>query len=162
MPRPARINPADRARGQRMEALFQTILDRDGLAYFYLNQTPLTVPAGYRGRLKRPDFAVGIPAVGTIAFDVKAKRPVQEHFLIDTEEHARLAAFEEAFNMTVWYAVFPPKMAPICYLFRNRDVLPLTTWAAGKPVLQMPLARCLVIDHRRDHLVAAVLGFSRR
>jgi hypothetical protein len=162
MPRRAAtaIRPADRARGQRMEQLFQAWLDRDGLPYFYFNQTPLTVPAAFKGRLKRPDFAVGLPGVGTIAFDVKAKRLSQDHFIIDVDEQARLAAFEEAFDMVVWYAIFPPREAPYCFLFRNRDILPVTTYAAGKPVLLMPCSRALYVDYSREELMPAVLGYG--
>ena len=43
------------------------------------------------GKIKRPDFLVGIPTIGTIAVDVKAKRVYADSIIIDAEEHRTLA-----------------------------------------------------------------------
>src|ERR1700694_4397622 len=47
---------------------------------------PVTV-GGTVGAAKRPDFIVGVPTVGPLAFDVKAKTPHDNAILIDELEH---------------------------------------------------------------------------
>lgn len=157
------IKPSDRARGFRIEALFQDWLDRDGVPYFYFDQTVFTVPMQLRGLIKRPDFGVGVVNVGMMAFDVKAKRLSDGHFIIDLDEHKRLAMFETCFNVTAWYAIFPPRRAPYCYLFRNRDLsAAVTFFLNGKPCLRFAEEKAIMIDHTRTELMRAVLGYGRR
>jgi len=43
-----------------------------------------------RGEIKRPDFLVGNPSIGTIAVDVKAKRVYRDALIIDAYEHRTL------------------------------------------------------------------------
>lgn len=157
------ITPADRARGARMETLFRRWLDRDGVPYVYFDQSPLTVPDQLRGQIKRPDFAVGVPNIGTLAFDVKAKGMRDGDFIIDVDEYRRFAMFETCFNMVVWYAVFPPRRAPFCYLFRNRDLTAgVTFYLGGKPCLRFDEAKALRVDHSSTQLMRAILGYDRR
>ena len=58
-----RITPADAARGAAAEDVFRDWLDASQVAHVYLDQTPITVPEALRGRIKRPDYLVGIPAL---------------------------------------------------------------------------------------------------
>ncbi|MEQ1695246.1 MAG: hypothetical protein ABL901_05325 [Hyphomicrobiaceae bacterium] len=154
------IKPSDRARGYRMEELFQDWLNRMGAPYFYFDQTTFTVPANLRGLIKRPDFAIGMPSVGTLAFDVKAKTMRDGTFIIDLDEHKRLMMFENCFNMTVWFAVFPPRRAPYCWLFRNRDLV-------GERVIRIKGCDCLcfgeenalMVDHSQDDLMPAIFAY---
>ena len=62
-----------RAQGQAAEDRFRAWLDRCRLAHLYIDQSPFTF-LDLHGKIKRPDFLVGIPTIGTIAVDVKAKR----------------------------------------------------------------------------------------
>lgn len=76
MPQPAAmftLPPELKAKGEQAEAAFRDWLNRSGVAYMYVEQSPLTVPERLRGRIKRPDYLVGIPHAGILAFDVKAK-----------------------------------------------------------------------------------------
>ena len=156
------IKPSDRARGFRMEDLFQAWLDRDGVPYFFFDQTVFTVPDQLRGLIKRPDFGVGVPNVGMLAFDVKAKGMRDGDFIIDVDEYQRLAMFESCFNMTVWYAAFPPRRAPYCYLFRNRDLATgVTYYLNGKPCLRFAESKALKVDHSKTELMRAVLGYHK-
>jgi hypothetical protein len=59
-----------RAQGQAAEVRFRAWLDRCVLPHIYVEQSPLTLPSALKGDIKRPDFLVGIPAIGTIAVDV--------------------------------------------------------------------------------------------
>jgi hypothetical protein len=152
------IKPADRARGQRIETLFKFWLDRDGLPYVYVDQSMFTVPANMRGLIKRPDFAVGIPNIGLIAFDVKAKALHKGQVLIDLDEHRKLLVFETCFHMVVWYAVFPPRHAPYAYLFRNRDLAgrePISL--KGKPCLRFAVDDAVAVNHRDSELLPAIM-----
>lgn len=152
------ITSANRARGQRIETLFQGWLNRDGLPYFYLDQSMFTVPANMRGLIKRPDFAVGIPNIGLIAFDVKAKALHKGDVLVDLDEHRRLATFETCFHMTVWFVVFPPRHAPYAYLFRNRDLAgsePVTI--KDKACLRYAVDDAVAVNHRDSELLPAIM-----
>ncbi len=101
---------------------------------------------------------VGIPSIGTLAVDVKAKTIYDDAILIDADEHRTLAAFETFFNMSAWFACFPPDAPHTCHLFLNRSLAALpVTKAKGKPAIAVPLRLTKPVDERRDFM-AAVLG----
>ena len=101
----------------------QDWLDRSRLAYLFLDQTPLTMPATHRADIKRPDFLVAIEGLGTMAVDAKAKAFIDGCFVLDASERRRLDGFETEFGIPVWYACFPPDEPRLCCLFRNRDLM---------------------------------------
>ena len=153
------MTPSERKRqGAAAEERFRTWLDRCHLPHIYVEQSPFTFPDHLKGEIKRPDFLVGIPSIGTIAVDVKAKRVYRDAILIDAAEHRTLAAFEVYFNMSVWFACFPPGEPHTCHLFLNRSLAGLAvTCAQGKDVLAVPLKLTRAADERRDFM-AAVMG----
>ena len=106
--------------GEGGERALQDWLDRSRLAYLFLDQTPLTMPATHRADIKRPDFLVAIDGLGTVAVDAKAKAFIDGCFVLDASERRRLDGFESEFGMPVWYACFQPAAPRLCYLFRNR------------------------------------------
>jgi hypothetical protein len=110
------------AQGEGGERKLQDWLDRSRLAYLYLDQTPLTIPAAHLANIKRPDFLVAVDGLSTIAVDAKAKSFIDGGFVIDVSERRRLDGFEAIFGIPVWYACFPPERPGRCYLFRNRDL----------------------------------------
>ncbi len=144
--------------GQAAEDRFRAWLDRCHLPHIFVEQSPMTIPQHLRGEIKRPDFLVGIPSIGTLAVDVKAKRTYRDAILIDAYEHRTLLAFETFFNISVWFACFPPDEPHTCYLFLNRAlaVLPVME-IKGEPVITVPLSMTKAVDERRDFM-AAVLG----
>lgn len=147
-----------RAVGAAAEDRFRAWLDRCHLPHIYVEQSPMTIPEHLKGEIKRPDFLVGIPTIGTLAVDVKAKRIYQDAILIDAYEHRTLSAFETFFNITVWFACFPPDAPHTCHLFRNASLAGLDdVTVQGKAVLAVPLRLTKPVDERRDFM-AAVLG----
>ncbi|WP_287389512.1 hypothetical protein [Ralstonia sp.] len=150
-----------RTQGQAAEDRFRAWLDRCVLPHLFVEQSPLTFPDGLRGEIKRPDFLVGLPTIGTIAVDVKAKRVYAQTLIIDADEHRTLANFETFFNISVWFACFPPGSGHDCHLFLNRSLvgLPVTT-REGKASIAVPLKMTKVVDERRD-FVAALMGAFR-
>ena len=88
-----------RAQGAAAEDRFRAWLDRCRLPHIYVEQSPLTFPETLHGKIKRPDFLVGIPTIGTIAVDVKAKRIYAETIIIDADEHRTLVNFETYFKI---------------------------------------------------------------
>jgi hypothetical protein len=149
---------ARKAQGQAAEDRFRAWLDRCHLPHIYVEQSPLTLPEHLKGEIKRPDFLVGIPTIGTLAVDVKAKTVYDHTILIDAHEHRTLAAFETFFNVTVWFACFPSDMPHTCHLFRNRSLAGLSVVTVkGKPAIAVPLRLTKPVDERRDFM-AAVLG----
>ncbi len=65
--------PERKQQGDAAEARFRAWLDRCVLPHIFVDQAPLTIPQALKGDIKRPDFLIGIPSIGTIAVDVKAK-----------------------------------------------------------------------------------------
>jgi hypothetical protein len=110
-------------RGEGGERALQDWLDRSKLAYLFLDQTPLTMPAAHRADIKRPDFLLAIEGLGTIALDAKAKAFIDGCFVLDASERRRLDAFETEFGIPVWYVCFPPAEPQHAWLFRNRDLM---------------------------------------
>ena len=150
-----------RAQGQAAEDRFRAWLDRCTLPHIYVEQSPLTMPQPLRGEIKRPDFLVGIPTIGTLAVDVKAKRIYQDAILIDAYEHRTLLNFETFFNISVWFACFPPDQPHTCHLFLNRALAGLPTKAVKREtVIPMPLRLTKPADDRRDFMATLLNAIS--
>lgn len=152
-----------RAQGQAAEDRFRAWLDRCTLPHIFVEQSPLTLPAALKGEIKRPDFLVGIPAIGTIAIDVKAKSVYGDSIIIDAAEHRTLLNFETFFTMSVWFACFPPDEPHTCLLMLNRTLagLPLTR-RKGKDAIAVPLSHMRLADERRDFMAALMGAISLR
>lgn len=152
-----------RAQGAAAEDRFRAWLDRCHLPHIYVEQSPFTFPAHLKGAIKRPDFLVGIPSIGSIAVDVKAKRIFKGAILIDAAEHRTLAAFEVYFSVSVWFACFPPDEPHTCHLFLNRSLAALRpARMAGKDVIAVPLTMTRPADERRDFMAAVMGAISLR
>lgn len=106
------IRPADAAKGAAAEERFRTWLDQSVLPHLYVEQSPLTVPGPLRGEIKRPDYLVGIPGVGLVAFDVKAKALYRGRLVFDVAEVRKLRAFSRLFHLTVFFACLDPEGGP--------------------------------------------------
>ena len=147
-----------RAQGAAAEDRFRAWLDRCCLPHIYVDQAPLSMPVPLRGEIKRPDFLVGVPTIGTAAVDVKAKRVYDDAIIIDAYEHRTLLNFETFFNITVWFACFPPDEQYTCHLFLNRTLAGLPPKSIkGEQVISVPLRLTKPADERRDFM-AALLG----
>jgi hypothetical protein len=116
-----------------------------------------------RGEIKRPDFLVGIPTIGTIAIDVKAKRVYDNAIIIDDYEHRTFMNFETFFNMSVWYVCFPPSEPGTCHLFLNRDLAGMqSSQRGGSLSLSVPLTATVTADPRRDFMAVLLSAISLR
>jgi hypothetical protein len=147
-----------KAQGQAAEDRFRSWLDRCCLPHIYVEQSPFTIPDPLRGEIKRPDFLVGIPSIGTIAVDVKAKRVYRDALIINAYEHRTLLNFETFFNTSVWFVCFPPDEPHTCHLFLNRSLAGLErTSLKGETVIAVPLMMTRPADERRDFM-AALMG----
>lgn len=124
------LSPELKAKGEKAEADFRAWLNRSGVAYMYVEQSPLTVPEALRGRIKRPDYLVGIPHAGTLAFDVKAKYVYDDHFIFDEDEVQKLSRFARLFNLTVYFACVD-----------DRDHTDRHWWVPLADLLQRPTER---------------------
>jgi hypothetical protein len=154
---------ARRTRGAAAEQRFRDWLDRCHLPHLYVEQSPLTFPRGLREVLKRPDFLIGVPTVGTIAVDVKSKRIYDHHLIIDAEEHASLLIFETSFNIPVWFAAFPPDGGHTCHLFCNRQLATLPdVMRKSKTFRRLPLRSTHIADDRRDFIAALMSAIRHR
>jgi hypothetical protein len=57
----------------------------------------------FRGKIKRPDYIVGIPGVELVAFDVKAKTSPRG-LIFDLNEIQKMGTFARLFHLTVYFA----------------------------------------------------------
>lgn len=112
------IHPADQAKGDEGERRFQRWLDASRLPHVYLDQTPMSVPDHLRGEIKRPDYVVGVPGVGAVAFDVKVKSIYNRHFIFELSEIRRMRTFARFFHMTVYFACLDPDGSTESYWLR--------------------------------------------
>lgn len=76
------------------------------------------MPAHFKGALKRPDYLVALPFVGTIAFDVKAKSLYEGCFIFDKSEIERLILFDDIFRITTFLACLDPDNPDRSWWFR--------------------------------------------
>lgn len=159
-----RLSPSERRQqGDVAEQKFMGWLDRCVLPYMYVEQSPLTVPKGLKGEIKRPDFLVGIPTIGTIAIDVKAKRIYDNAIIIDDYEHRTFMNFETFFNMSVWYVCFPSAEPGTCHLFLNRDLAGSRVSRRGADrSIAVPLKPTVTADPRRDFMAVLLSAISLR
>lgn len=104
------VDPKLVRRGAKAERLFAQWLDASVLPHLYVEQSPMTVPAPLRGEIKRPDYLVGIPGVGMVAFDVKSKTVYERDGIIfDLAEVQKLRTFSRLFHVTVYFACLDPE-----------------------------------------------------
>lgn len=99
-----RLPAALKAKGDLAEATFRAWLNQSGVGYLYVEQSPLNVPDKLRGKIKRPDYLVGIPHSGILAYDVKAKTAYDGHLLFEIGEVEKLARFASYFHVSVYFA----------------------------------------------------------
>lgn len=141
------IAPADAAKGAQAELAFRVWLDSAVLPHMYVEQSPLTVPAPLRGQIKRPDYLVGIPGVGLVAFDVKAKTVYPEGLIFDLAEIVKLRTFARLFHLTVYFACLDPEGGPLGYWVRldKLDDTPAVR-RAGALTLCIPVTRAVPVS----------------
>lgn len=141
------VAPADAAKGAQAEQAFRVWLDSAVLPHMYVEQSPLTVPAPLRGKIKRPDYLVGIPGVGLVAFDVKAKTVYPEGLIFDLAEIQKLRTFARLFHLTVYFACLDPEGGAQGYWVRleKLDDVP-AIHRAGALTLCIPVTRAIPVS----------------
>lgn len=131
------------------------------LPHLYIEQSPFTVPRPLRGQIKRPDYLVGIPGIGTVAFDVKAKRTYPEGLLFDVGEVQKLRTFARLFHLTVYFACLDPEGGSMAWWVRLDQLDPVPARRIGrKLVLSLPLAQAQPVDMRADFYRALVAALT--
>lgn len=95
-------------RGEVAEAAFADWLDQSRMSYLRPNQTPDSMPQNDGLRIKRPDFLVGVPALGSITIEVKCKKIQEKQFRIDWGEVVGLQKFSHAFRLPLFIVNLEP------------------------------------------------------
>lgn len=139
------IAPTDAAKGAKAEADFRAWLDASTLPHLYVEQSPVTVPEPLRGKIKRPDYLVGIPGVGLVAFDVKAKTVYDGCLIFDLDEIKKLRTFARLFHLTVYFACLNSEGAGGFWVRLDQlDDVP-ALMRAGRYTLSIPTCRTLPV-----------------
>lgn len=156
-----KTEPDPRERGRQTEVSFRQWLERSALAYIATDQTPITVPKRLKGHIKRPDFLVGLPTIGTLAFEVKSKTIYGDALVFDTDERRRLLNFQRFFNITVWFACFDPDKPHICRLFLNDYLFDDVRGAKrlDRECVFLPISETMQVDVRNKTLFDAIINF---
>lgn len=156
-PKRRTITPADAAKGAAAEQAFRAWLDSGVLPHIYVEQSPLTVPAPLRGRIKRPDYLVGIPGVGLVAFDVKAKTIYPEGLIFDLAEIQKMRTFARLFHLTVYFACLDPEGGDAGYWVRldQLDAVPAVRRRGGL-TLALPLTEAMPVTLQEPFYAAFV------
>lgn len=117
------------------------------------------MPEALQGRIKRPDYLVGIPGVGLVAFDVKSKTIHQEGIIFDLAEIRKLRTFARFFHLTVFLACLRNDGQQAYWVRLDQlDDVPAVR-PNGTLTLCLPAEHALPISHARpfyDALVAAL------
>jgi hypothetical protein len=144
------IKPEHVSRGASAEEAFQAWLDESRLPYVYATQTRASVPAHFRKALKRPDYLVGLPFVGTIAFDVKSKTLYGDVFIFDVSEVYALDTFGELFNIPTFFACLDTSGSPDAVWFRVASLYTNPPKQIGRrQVVVASVQDGLLVDMRR-------------
>ena len=142
-----RIRLEHAERGRKAEREFQQWLDRSGVPYLYATQDIESVPAYYQGRIKRPDYLVGLPYMATVAFDVKSKSTYGGAYLFDVPEIRRLAHFADLFQISTFFACLDPEGGPSSRWLRVAELMELDPEKrARKEVIAAPIAMGIPVD----------------
>lgn len=152
------IDPKLTRRGANAERQFAAWLDASVLPHLYVEQSPMTVPAPLRGEIKRPDYLVGIPGVGMVAFDVKSKTVYERDGLIfDLAEVQKLRTFSRLFHVTVYFACLDPDGGPEGYWVRldQLDAVPAVR-RGSVYTLACPLDQAMPVSLKDDFYAAFV------
>ena len=146
------LDPRLIRRGAKAERRFAAWLDASALPHLYVEQSPMTVPASLRGEIKRPDYLVGIPGVGIIAFDVKSKTVYERDGLIfDLREVQKLRVFSQRFHVTAFFACLDPEGSPDGFWVRLDQLDAAPAVRRGKALtLACPLDRAMRVSLTED------------
>ena len=119
------LDPRLVEQGYAVEARFRAWLDASRLPHIYTDQTRESVPEHFRSTMKRPDYLVALPYVGTIAFDVKCKSVYGKarEFVFDVSEVRRLATFDRLFRITTFFACLDPEGSEISVWFPAEELM---------------------------------------
>jgi len=152
-----RITPADAEKGAAAERAFQAWLDGSVLPHMYVEQSRLTVPVPLRGKIKRPNYLLGIPGVGLVAFDVKAKTIYGDGLIFDLDEVRKLRTFAQLFHLKVYFACLDPERGPAAYWVRldQLDGAPAVR-RNGILTLALPVAEAQTVSMVRSFYAAFV------
>lgn len=156
-----RLSPELKAKGEKAESDFREWLNRSGVAYMYVEQSPLTVPERLRGRIKRPDYLVGIPHAGILAFDVKAKSVYEGRLIFDMDEIEKQYRFATLFNLTAFLACLDVEddgrqwWIPLAELARAP-----TEWRGKRRVTTITVNQAYTVDMRQMSFLGVVMQYS--
>lgn len=150
-----RLAPELKAKGEQAEADFRAWLDWSEVAYLYVEQSPFYVPESLRGHIKRPDFIVGLPLVGAMAFDVKAKAVKNGQLIFDLAEVEKLAVFARMFQLALMF-VCMDAADPANMRWVRLDELQSRPqeWRRKARVVTMPMDQAYTVPSRMTFLQA--------
>lgn len=156
------LDPRLVRRGAKAGRRFADWLDASVLPHLYVEQSPMTVPEPLRGEIKRPDYLVGIPGVGIVAFDVKSKTIYErEGIIFDLGEVQKLRAFSRLFHVTVYFACIDPAGGPDGYWVRldQLDAVPAVRRGAFY-TLACTIEHALPVSLRDDFYAAFISSIA--
>lgn len=117
------------------------------MAFLYVEQSPLNLPKSMQGKIKRPDYIVGIPYAGSMAFDVKAKSTYDDCLLFEVGEVDKLARYSAHFHVSVYFACLDLDQPDHFHWVALRDLIGRAPERRGKArVLAIPTTEAFEVE----------------
>ena len=142
------------AKGNDAELAFMEWLNMSQMTYLRPDQSQFSMPQRDGLKVKRPDFLVGIPGMGSICVEVKGKFLYDHCLTIDWEEVEGLKMFAQAFNLPV-YIVRVYKQDPMLW-FRLESFYGLPKKELrGKDTVSLSMDFGVLSSYRKDFYTVA-------
>jgi len=156
-----KLSPELKARGEKAETDFRNWLNRSMVAFMYVEQSPLTVPNGLRGRIKRPDYLVGVPHAGMLSFDVKAKTLYDGCLIFDVAELKKQQRFARLFNLTTYLACLDLDHEGRFWWIELTDILQARMeWRGKRQVAMINIEEVFTVDMGRQTFIDALMNYT--
>ncbi|TBD04568.1 hypothetical protein ELH21_09270 [Rhizobium leguminosarum] len=146
---------------ENAEAEFRTWLNRSGVAYISIKQAPVVAPGFLHGRITHPDYLVGVPHSGILAFAVKPAEIHDGHLIFEKDNIEKLSRFASLFKLTAYFACVDPGRDGHLWWVPMLDLLSgELEWRAEREVVTANLSKAYAIDTGQVSFLDAVLHYS--
>ncbi|MGO6982539.1 hypothetical protein [Rhizobium leguminosarum] len=157
----SQLSPELHVSAENAEAEFRTWLNRSGVAYMSIKQAPVVAPIFLHGRITHPDYLVGVPHSGILAFAVKPAEIHDRHLIFEKDNVDKLSRFASLFNLTAYFVCVDPEHADHHWWVPMLDLLSAEPERHGeRRVVTVDISKAYAIDTGQVSFLDSVLHYS--